>query len=68
MAETVFETAVPPLPDELAGMIVPGIRSYLASQIALLLAALRIAEVRGALSTAVADAERRGHRRFGGRG
>lgn len=58
VAETVFETAVPPLPDELAGMIVPGIRSYLASQIALLLAALRIAEVRGALATADADAER----------
>ena len=58
VAETVFETAVPPLPDELAGMVVPGIRSYLASQIALLLAALRIAEVRGALTTAAADAER----------
>lgn len=58
VADTVFETAVPPLPDELAGMVVPGIRSYLASQIALLLAALRIAEVRGALSTAAADAER----------
>ncbi len=57
-AGTVFETAVPPLPDELAGMTVPGIRSYLASQIALILAALRIAEVRGALSTAAADAER----------
>ena len=59
VAETVFETAVPPLPDELAGMVVPGIRSYLASQIALLLAALRIAEVRGALTTTAADAERR---------
>ncbi|MCY4072283.1 MAG: SIS domain-containing protein [Chloroflexi bacterium] len=58
VAETVFETAVPPLPDELAGMVVPGIRSYLASQIALLLAALRIGEVRGALTTAAADAER----------
>ena len=58
VAETVFETAVPPLPDELAGMVVPGIRSYLASQIALLLAALRIAEVRGSLTTADADAER----------
>ena len=58
VADTVFETAVPPLPDELAGMVVPGIRSYLASQIALLLAALRIAEVRGALTTAAADAER----------
>ncbi|MDE2820492.1 MAG: SIS domain-containing protein [Chloroflexota bacterium] len=58
VAETVFETAVPPLPDELGGMVVPGIRSYLASQIALLLAALRIAEVRGSLTTAAADAER----------
>ena len=57
-AAAVFETAVPPLPDELAGMIVPGIRSYLASQVALALAALRIAEVRGSLTTPAADAER----------
>ena len=62
LAETAhhtLETAVPPLPDELSGMVVPGIRSYLASQIALLMAALRIGEVRGALTTAAADAERR---------
>ncbi len=58
VAEAVFETAVPPLPDELAGMTVPGIRSYLASQIALYLAAIRIAEVRGSLTTRAADAER----------
>ncbi len=58
VADKLFETAVPPLPDELAGMVVPGVRSYLASQIALLLAALRIAEVRGALTTRAADAER----------
>ena len=58
VADKLFETAVPPLPDELAGMVVPGIRSYLASQIALVLAALRIAEVRGALTTRAADAER----------
>ena len=58
VAEKVFETAVPPLPDELAGMTVPGIRSYLASQIALYLAAIRIAEVRGAMTTRAADAER----------
>lgn len=57
-AQTVFETAVPPLPDELAGMTVPGIRSYLASQIALALAAIRIAEVRGSLTTRAADGER----------
>ena len=60
VAETVFETAVPPLPDEMRGMVVPGIRSYLASQIALYLAAIRIAEVRGAMTTRAADAERRG--------
>ena len=58
-AESVLETAVPPLPDELAGMVVPGVRSYLASQIALLMAALRIGEVNGRLTTAAADAERR---------
>ena len=58
VADKLFETAVPPLPDELAGMVVPGVRSYLASQIALLLAALRIGEVRGALTTRAADAER----------
>ena len=58
VAEKLFETAVPPLPDELAGMVVPGIRSYLASQIALLMAALRIAEVRGSLTTPEAAAER----------
>lgn len=57
-AGTVFETAVPPLPDELAGMVVPGIRSYLASQIGLALAAIRIGEVRGRLTTRAADAER----------
>jgi len=57
-AGSVFETAVPALPDELAGMVVPGIRSYLASQIALFLAAIRIGEVRGHMSTAAADAER----------
>ncbi len=58
VADKVFETAVPPLPDELAGMVVPGIRSYLASQIALYMAAIRIAEVRGAMTTRAADAER----------
>lgn len=54
-AERVFTTTVPPLPDELAGMVVPGVRSYLASQIALYSAALRIGEVRGHLTTAAAD-------------
>jgi glucosamine--fructose-6-phosphate aminotransferase (isomerizing) len=54
-ADKVFQTTVPPLPDELAGMIVPGVRSYLASQIGLYSAAIRIGEVRGHLTTAQAD-------------
>lgn len=54
-AGKVFQTAVPPLPDELAGMVVPGVRSYLASQMALYSAAIRIGEVRGHITTAQAD-------------
>jgi glucosamine--fructose-6-phosphate aminotransferase (isomerizing) len=54
-AERVFKTTVPPLPDELQGMVVPGVRSYLASQIGLYSAALRIGEVRGHITTAQAD-------------
>jgi glucosamine--fructose-6-phosphate aminotransferase (isomerizing) len=50
----VFQTTVPPLPDEL-NSVVPGVRSYLASQVALYLAAVRIGEVRGHLTTAAAD-------------
>jgi glucosamine--fructose-6-phosphate aminotransferase (isomerizing) len=57
-AEKVFQTTVPPLPDELAGMIVPGVRSYLASQVALYSAAIRIGEVRGHLTTTTADSLR----------
>jgi glutamine---fructose-6-phosphate transaminase (isomerizing) len=56
-AGKVFETTVPPLPDEL-NMVVPGVRSYLASQIALYMAALRIGEVRGHITTADADKRR----------
>ncbi|MEM6282809.1 MAG: SIS domain-containing protein [Chloroflexota bacterium] len=57
-ADRVFETAVPPLPDELQGMVVPGVRSYLASQVALYSAAIRIGEVRGHITTVEADAYR----------
>ncbi len=53
-AERVFETTVPPLPDEMQGMVVPGVRSYLASQMALYSAAIRIGEVRGHIMTAQA--------------
>jgi len=54
-AEKVFKTTVPPLPDELKGMVVPGVRSYLASQMGLYSAAIRIGEVRGHLTTAQAN-------------
>jgi glutamine---fructose-6-phosphate transaminase (isomerizing) len=54
-AEKVFVTTVPPLPDEMRGMVVPGVRSYLASQVALYGAAIRIGEVRGHLTTRAAD-------------
>ena len=54
-ADKVFTTTVPPLPDEMRGMIVPGVRSYLASQVALMTAAIRIGEVRGHITTAEAD-------------
>lgn len=57
-AEKVFQTTVPPLPDELAGMVVPGVRSYLASQVALYAAAIRVGEVRGHLTTTQADSLR----------
>ncbi len=57
-AEKVFRTTVPPLPDELQGMVVPGVRSYLASQMALYSAAIRIGEVRGHLTTPDANALR----------
>lgn len=49
-AETVLETMVPPLPDEMRGMIVPGSRSYMASLLALYLCAVHIGQQRGHLS------------------
>ena len=58
VADAVLETAVPALPSDLQVAVVPGVRSYLASQVALLMAALRIGEVRGHLHTRAADAER----------
>ncbi len=58
VADCVLETAVPALPSDMQVAVVPGVRSYLASQVALLMAALRIGEVRGHLTTRAADAER----------
>ncbi len=50
IAEITLETAVPPLPDELAGLIVPGTRSYIASQLALFILAIHIGQQRDHLS------------------
>ncbi len=58
-AEIVLKTAVPPLPDELAGMIVPGTRSYVASQLALYLAAIHLGQRRGHLTKTKANQLRR---------
>jgi len=44
-----------PLPD---GLVIPGVRSYLTSQVALLLIAVRIAEVRGSLNPDQAESAR----------
>ena len=47
--EIVLHTAVPPLPDELAGLIVPGARSYVASQLMLYVVAIHLGQARGHL-------------------
>ncbi len=57
-ADRVFQTTVPPLPDEMQGMIVPGVRSYAASQVALYNAAIRLGELRDNLTAELADALR----------
>ncbi len=54
-AEIVLKTAVPPLPDELQGMIVPGTRSYAASQLALYLTAIHLGEKRSRLTKTAAN-------------
>jgi glucosamine--fructose-6-phosphate aminotransferase (isomerizing) len=58
-AEIVLVTAVPPLPDELQGMIVPGTRSYIASQLALYLTAIHLGQMRGHLRPKGANQLRR---------
>jgi glucosamine--fructose-6-phosphate aminotransferase (isomerizing) len=50
VADEVIETAVPPLPDELVGVVVPGARSYVASLLALYLAAIHIGRQRDRLN------------------
>jgi len=58
-AELVLETAVPPLPTELQGQIMPGTRSYVASQLALYLTTIQLGEHRGQLTKAAANKLRR---------
>jgi len=58
-AEIVVDTAVPPLPDELQGLIVPGTRSYVASQLALYLIAIHLGQARGHLTKKAANSLRR---------
>ena len=58
-ADFVLQTAVPPLPAELQGQIVPGTRSYVASQLALYLCAIQLGEYRGHLTQATANKLRR---------
>jgi glutamine---fructose-6-phosphate transaminase (isomerizing) len=52
-AEIILDVPVPEFPSP-EGMIIPGVRSYLTSQVGLLLTAVRIAEVRGELNNAQA--------------
>lgn len=59
-AEVVLQTAVSSLPTAQPGLVVPGARSYIASQLALYLTAIHLGEKRGHLSREEAEAERRG--------
>lgn len=54
-ADLLLKTAVPPLPDELQGQVVPGARSYVASQLALYLCAVQLGENNGRLRRAEAN-------------
>jgi glutamine---fructose-6-phosphate transaminase (isomerizing) len=58
-AEKLLYTAVPPLPDELKGLVIPGARSYIASQLTLYLTAIHIGQERGHLRQKEANALRR---------
>jgi glucosamine--fructose-6-phosphate aminotransferase (isomerizing) len=57
-ALTVAITAVSPLTDDLKGLIVPGARSYIASQLALYLLAIQLGQERGGLTKREANALR----------
>lgn len=55
VADLLLVTAVPPLADELNGLIVPGTRSYFASQLALYLLAIHLGQERGTMSKKLAN-------------
>jgi glucosamine--fructose-6-phosphate aminotransferase (isomerizing) len=55
--DLVINTQSPPFPEP-PGVHIPGVRSFTSNQLALLLAAIRIGEVRGALVTSEANALR----------
>jgi glucosamine--fructose-6-phosphate aminotransferase (isomerizing) len=57
-AERVFDSQTSPFPDP-PGVHTPGVRSYTSNQIALLLMAVRLGEVRGKITSAEATAYRR---------
>lgn len=58
-AKYVLETAVPTLANEPSGQIVPGTRSYYASQLALYLLAIHLGQQRGHLNNRLAETLRR---------
>ncbi len=58
-AELLLVAAVPPLPDEMDGLIVPGTRSYIASQLTLYLLAIHLGQERGTLTKTMANKLRR---------
>ncbi len=60
VADRVLKTAVPPLSDEKDGLIVPGTRSYIASQLALILCAIHIGQMRDHLTKKRANQLRQG--------
>lgn len=59
VGELILQTVVPPLPDELSGLIVPGARSYIASQLALYILAIHLGQMREHLNHKLANDLRR---------
>ncbi len=58
VAKLVLQTTLPPFPQKPSDQVVPGMRSYVASQLALFLTAIHLGEQRGHLTGAQADGYR----------